>query len=253
MARRAPDRTVGKRRELSLDGRTVALHIRRHRQARRMNLRLDPKGDGIVLTLPTGTAEREGLSFVEAQAGWITARLAAQPPPRYIVDGAVIPLRGVDHRIAHRPGARGAVWIEDGHICVAGAAEHLSRRVTDWLKAEARRALSQRARDKAAALGRPVAGVTVRDTTSRWASCSADGRLNFSWRLILAPDHVLDYVVAHEIAHLEELNHGPRFHALVEKLTDHRAPAQAWLRRHGAGLHQFTGAPPGGPGGRAAE
>jgi len=231
---------AGIHRELSLDGRTVALHIRRHRRARRMNLRLDAKGEGVVLTLPPGTAERDGLAFVEEQAGWIATRLAAQPPAHQIADGAVIPLRGVDHRIEHQPGARGAVWVEDGYIRVAGAVEHLPRRVTDWIKAEARRELTGRSRDKAKAIGRPVARVTVRDTTSRWASCSVEGRLNYSWRLILAPDFVLDYVVAHEVAHLEELNHGPRFHALVDRLTDHRAAAEGWLRRHGARLHRFT-------------
>jgi predicted metal-dependent hydrolase len=240
MARQASGRTTEAHRELSLDGRTVALRIRRHRQARRMNLRLDPKGGGVVLTLPPGTAERDGLAFVEEQAGWIATRLAAQPAVQTIADGAIIPLRGVDHRIEHRPGVRGAVWLENGRICVAGGAEHLPRRVVDWLKAEARRELARRSREKAKAIGRPVARVTVRDTTSRWASCSADGRLNYSWRLILAPDDVLDYVVAHEVAHLEELNHGPRFRALVDRLTVHRTAAEAWLRRHGARLHRYT-------------
>ncbi|MCP4327548.1 MAG: M48 family metallopeptidase [Alphaproteobacteria bacterium] len=204
-----------------------------------MSLRLDPAARGVVLTLPQRTAEREGLDFVHDHAGWIATRVATWPPRRRFADGVVIPLRGVDHRIVHLPLARRGVWCEDGEIRVAGDGSHLPRRVADWLKREARRELADRAREKAARLGRPVIRVTVRDTRSQWGSCAANGQLSFSWRLVLAPDHILDYVVAHEVAHLAEPNHGARFHDLVADLTTDPKTAEKWLLRHGEKLHCY--------------
>ncbi len=227
------------RRVFALEDGEIALEIRRDRRARRMNLRLDAGGEAVILTLPAHAADTDGLDFVSQHADWIAAKLASQMPRRLFTAGTVIPYRGIGHRIRHRPDARGGAWLEAGEIHVAGRPEHLSRRVRDWLRAEARRELCVLARDKTAVIDRRVARVTVRDTISRWGSCTADGRLSFSWRLILAPDHVLDYLVAHEVAHLIELNHGPRFHALVARLTRDAPAAEAWLRRHGPDLHRY--------------
>jgi predicted metal-dependent hydrolase len=226
-------------RDIALGDRRVPLTIRRHRRARRMNLRIDPCGDGVIVTLPRSVPIRDGLDFVRSQAGWIVTRLATQAPRQPFVDGAVIPYLGIEHRIVHCPHRRGATWREDGRILVAGRTEHVPRRVRDWLRAEARRELGARARAKAARIDRRIARVTVRDTISRWGSCTSDGRLSFSWRLILAPEPVLDYVVAHEVAHLAELNHGPRFRTLLSELTERPATAEAWLRRSGARLHRY--------------
>ena len=226
-------------RELKIGDRALPLQVRRHARARHMTLRLTRGGDGIVLTLPRAASMREGMAFVEEKAGWILSQIAAAPDRVPFADGATIPIFGVEHVIAHVPDARRGVWQEDARLHVSGDAAHVARRVTDWLKAEAKREISARVRGLATGIDRPVARVTVRDTTSRWGSCAAGGRLSFSWRLILAPTHVFDYVIAHEVAHLAHMNHGKRFWALVDRLTPHRADATRWLNRHGESLHRY--------------
>jgi len=134
---------------------------------------------------------------------------------------------------------QGSVRVVEGTICVSGRAEHLARRVRDWLKREARAVLTDEALAKAARLGHAVKRIGVRDTRSLWGSCAASGAISFCWRLILAPDFVRDYVVAHEVAHLVEKNHGLRFWRLVATLTDEMAAARAWLKRHGEALHRL--------------
>jgi predicted metal-dependent hydrolase len=155
----------------------------------------------------------------------------------------VLPLRGVEHRIEHRKGARGAPWIETGpdvpRLCVAGEAPHLPRRVRDYLKREARRELETASRAAARALGVNIRRVSVRDQSSRWGSCSTTGVLSYSWRLILAPPFVLEYLAAHEVAHLVEMNHSRRFWRLVERICPDMTRAKAWLDAHGAGLHRY--------------
>ncbi len=224
---------------LALGDREIPLCIRHHPRARRLTLRIDPTGDGAIVTLPSGLKARDGIEFAERKADWLIDRLDSLPKPVPIGDGTEMPLRGIPHRIRHRPESRGTVWLENGEIHVAGRPEYLPRRVVDWLKTEARRELTARARDKAARIDRTVGRVTVRDTKSRWGSCSANGNLSFCWRLILAPENVLDYVVAHEVAHLIERNHGPRFWNLVRELTDETGSAKVWLRRNGDSLLRY--------------
>jgi predicted metal-dependent hydrolase len=226
------------------DGTEIAVPARRSARARRMLLRVDPSRGGPELVLPHGAKLEAAEQFAAENIGWLRARLAHLPKRVRFGDGAVVPILGRDHQIRHRPDQRGGVWrIDDPdgsvELHVAGAAEHLARRVTDFLKAEARRTITPQAKTHAAALGRRVGRVTVRDTSSRWGSCSSRGDLSFSWRLVLAPQPVLDYVVAHEAAHLVEMNHSERFWRLVEELMpDYRRPRQ-WLKRHGAKLHAY--------------
>lgn len=197
----------------------------------------------MVVTIPARTPLKEVRRFLDAHRGWLESRLARLPAPVPFAPGAVLPLCGMPHTILHAPDTRRGVWIEGRAILVSGAREHLPRRVEDWLKREARIALSERVRIHAEALGRPVLRVGVRDNVSRWGSCTAQGALSFSWRLVLAPPSVLDYVAAHEAAHLVERNHGPGFWAIVRQLDPDFEAARAWLRTHGAGLHRY-GAPP---------
>jgi predicted metal-dependent hydrolase len=124
------------------------------------------------------------------------------------------------------------VAIVDGEIRVRGEPEHLARRLRDHLVGTARNEFAHRARRLAFRIGKSVARVSVRDTKSRWGSCSGRANLSFSWRLIFAPESVVDYVVAHEVAHLAEMNHGPRFWRLVESLSPGSAVPREWLRRH---------------------
>jgi predicted metal-dependent hydrolase len=220
------------------------IEVRRHPAARRYSLRVRETSRDVVLTMPTRGSFRQARAFAERNAAWIAARLKRLLPVVPFVDGRVIPVRGVPHCILHRPGARGSVWIEpaaDGIplLCVAGGAPHIARRIADFLKREARSALAAASRRHAQALGVRIGVVTVRDTASRWGSCSATGTLSFSWRLVLAPDYVLDYLAAHEVAHRVELNHSPRFWRVVDRLTTERRRAERWLRFHGNELHRY--------------
>ncbi|MFQ5774806.1 MAG: M48 family metallopeptidase [Kiloniellaceae bacterium] len=211
----------------------------RHPNARHISLRLDGMGGGVRLVLPRRAALREGLEFAEDRADWLLDQLDALPERVPFGVGAVIPVLGEDHLIRHLPQGRRGVWREDGVVWASGFAEHVPRRVGDYLKAQARGELSSRARAKAAAIGRRIRRIAVRETRTRWGSCSSDGNLNFCWRLILAPEPVLDYVVAHEVAHLAEMNHGSRFWALTARLTPDCAGARRWLREHGDGLLRY--------------
>jgi predicted metal-dependent hydrolase len=219
------------------------VRVRRHRQARRYTLRIHSATREVLLTMPPRGSLREARDFAEKHGGWIAARLERLPRPAPFAHGTVLPLRGIDHRIVHRPGARGAVWIEGAGeqcmLCVAGAAPHLARRVRDFLKREAKHDLEAASRLAAAKLGVAVRRVSIRDQSSRWGSCSTTGVLSYSWRLILAPPFVLDYLAAHEVAHLVELNHSRRFWRLVERICPHVTRAKTWLDVHGGNLHRY--------------
>jgi len=226
------------------DGTEIAVPARRSARARRMLLRVDPVRGGPELVLPAGVKVETAEPFARENLGWLRARLAHLPARVRFADGAIVPILGRDHLIRHRPDQRGGVWrLEDPdgsvELHVSGGGEHLPRRLTDFLKAEARKAIMPLARDYAADLDRRVGRVTVRDTATRWGSCTARGDLSFSWRLVLAPEAVLDYVVAHEAAHLVEMNHSDRFWRLVERLMPDYRRHRAWLKRHGAKLHAY--------------
>lgn len=210
-----------------------------NKRARRIILRFDHGEGRIVVVLPRRATLEQGRRFALLNRGWIRDRLNLLPEPVPFWPGRSIPFLGIMHRIRHRPQGRGVVWQEDGEIHVAGRPEHLSRRVEDWLRREARREIERRARAKADLIGKRIAAITIRDPKSRWGSCSPRGQLSFSWRLILAPRQVLDYVVAHEVAHLKELNHGPRFWKLTAELTRDADGARAWLNEHGPLLHRY--------------
>jgi predicted metal-dependent hydrolase len=234
--------------EIACDGSVYPIQLRRHRQARRYTLRIQATTREVVLTIPPRGTVKEASAFAQKHGGWIAARLGRLPEAAPFTDGGLLPLRGVPHRITHRRSARGTVWTELGEngeplLCVAGQAPHLDRRIGDFLRREAKRDLAAATSRYAAALGLSFKRITVRDQSSRWGSCSTNGMLSFSWRLILAPSQVLDYLAAHEVAHLLEMNHSPRFWRLVQRICPHHQSAKAWLDAHGADLHRYG--PPG--------
>jgi hypothetical protein len=241
-------------------GESIVVGLRRLPSARRFTLRVRFAARDAVLTMPQRASLREARFFAERHAAWIAARLNRLPAVIPFEDGAVAPLRGVDHLLLHLPGARGVVWseplrrieIEHGPtieygpthaLCVAGAAEHVQRRVCDFLKREVRRDLEAAVASHTQTLGLPARGVGLRDPVSRWGSCSASGSLNFSWRLIMAPPLVLNYLAAHEVAHLVHLDHSPRFWALAHKLCSDVDRAEAWLSGQGSQLHKYGARP----------
>jgi len=233
--------------EIAFDLLVYVVRVRRHRQARRYTLRIDAASREVVLTIPPRGSLKEAREFAQKHGAWIAARLKRLPQATPFAPGVVVPLRGVQHRIVHRRGARGTVWTEQDEsgerlICVAGEAPHHNRRIADFLKREAQHDLVAASRRYAQELGVAIKRISVRDQSSRWGSCSNSGVLSFSWRLILAPPFVLNYLAAHEVAHLVELNHSPRFWRLVKRLNPDCEHAKAWLETHGTDLHRYGAA-----------
>ncbi|MBM3527986.1 MAG: M48 family metallopeptidase [Alphaproteobacteria bacterium] len=241
--------------QVAFEGAIYLVRIRRHRQARRYTLRIHAATREVVLTMPPRGSLREAKEFAEKHGGWIAARLDRLPVSLPFEHGAVIPLRGVGHRIEHRAGRRGTVWQEAGDggetlLCVAGEAPHVERRIGDFLQREAKRDLEAASRSAAERLGVRIKRISVRDQSSRWGSCSTTGVLSYSWRLILAPPFVLEYLTVHEVAHLIEMNHSMRFWRLVHSICPDAQRAKHWLDANGTELHRY-GLPDRGVGPRA--
>ncbi len=218
-----------------VQGALVAVAFKRSARAKRVSLKIDP-ARGVVITLPMRASRRAGLALLHAHEEWVSEKLEALPQALALRQGAVVPVHGQPHEIVHVEGERGGAWIENGKIFVTGQPEFLPRRVADCLKRLARQRLTAMAAETAQRGALRPRTVRIKDTRSRWGSCAPDGTLAFCWRLICAPDFVQDYVVAHEVAHLRHMNHGPQFWALTDELTPHRQTATAWLARDGASL-----------------
>ena len=221
-----------------------SIRLRRHRRARRYTLRIHPSDREAILTMPPRGTLADAKDFAQRHGGWIAARLGRLPKAAPFHPGTLVPLRGVAHRIVHRAGARGTVWTEvresgERILCVAGAPEHIERRVHDYLKREVRKDLQKASQSYAHELGVKVKRLSIRDQSSRWGSSTSAGSLSFSWRLILAPPFVLDYLAAHEVAHLVEMNHSARFWRVVGKACSHVERAKTWLDTHGNDLHRY--------------
>lgn len=220
-------------------GRTLPVVLRVSPRSQRLTMRLDAKSDSVVIVHPPGLRQREALAFVREKQGWLEARLAALPERVPFAPGATVPLLDTPHVITPAPGARRGVWAEEGRLHVSGTPEHLSRRVRDFLVKRAKAEIAPRAQRYADQVDRRVSRISLRDPRSRWGSCTSDGALSFSWRLVLAPEAVLDYVVAHEVAHMVELNHSHRFWAVVRDIAGDTRAAQDWLKAQGTRLHRY--------------
>ncbi|HEY2446264.1 MAG TPA: SprT family zinc-dependent metalloprotease [Rhizomicrobium sp.] len=231
------------RRELlRIDGRPVEIIVRLNPRARRLIVKVHPSTGEVSVVAPSRRALDHALDFARSESTWIARRLAHVPEPVDLEPGARIPYRGEEHAIARAASGPSPVWIDHNArvIRISGQSEHAPRRLLDFLKREARRVLDARALQFAERVGVKPKRITVRDTASRWGSCSTTRALSFSWRLILAPPFVLDYVVAHEVAHLRHMNHGSRFWDLVRELIGDVEKPQAWLSKNGPLLHRFA-------------
>jgi predicted metal-dependent hydrolase len=232
--------------EIRLGGELVRYRVRRSVRARRMSLRVIP-GQGLEVVLPRGATTREAAAFVRREQQWVLdalaklARRAAESVP--LADGGPLPYLGATLILRLTRGGRTTVRRSGDELrlqLMDGVA--LTAALETWYRAEARRVLSERVAVHVAALGVTPGRIAIKDTRSRWGSCSSKGNLNFSWRLLLAPFAVMDYVVAHEVAHLSELNHSPRFWATVEALCPDYRIHRAWLRSHGPDLATWPSA-----------
>ncbi|MBL9064730.1 MAG: M48 family metallopeptidase [Sphingopyxis sp.] len=216
------------------------VRVVQHAQSRRYRLVFDAARGQLRLTVPRRTNIRAALKWASEQQAWLAEQVGKAALPVIVGPGVSVPFRGIDRRIEWLPAAPRAIAMTPDALHVGGPAETVGRRVERWLKAQALDLLDRESRDIAARAGLAVGRVGVGDPQSRWGSCTAGGDLRYSWRLVMAPDHVRRATVAHEVAHLEHMDHGPAFHALVDDLHDGDvAAARSWLRREGRSLHRY--------------
>lgn len=223
---------------IKLDDPDIAVRLRRHARARRFTLRLASDGNGAVLTMPPGVPETEARRFLLRQSEWLRDAVSRQPAIVTVGAGTALPVNGHTRRIVVRRGLR-SIIVEEGSLLIVEGRGRPGPRIANWLKQRAQDRMAPLVEDYARKLGRPLTGVTMKDTRSRWGSCSGAGRVNLSWRLAMAPDEVQVYVAAHEAAHLAQMNHGPRYWATLESLMPEYEAPRRWLRQNGRRLHAF--------------
>lgn len=213
----------------------ITVMLRRSGRARRLSLRVSQLDGRVTLTLPKHAREDEGMAFLREKEDWIRSHLLRRPEELPIGPGVAIPFRGRQLQIDLADVKR--VQLQGDQLLLPRKTNTPGTAISAFLKLAARDYLAERSDHHATALGRQYHRLVLRDTRSRWGSCSSRGALMYSWRLIMAPDSVSDYVAAHEVAHLVEMNHSPAFWQVVEGLCpEYEAPRQ-WLRNNGASLH----------------
>lgn len=215
----------------------VEINIKRSVRARRISLRVSSLDGRVTLTLPRGVTDRAGLAFATEKAEWLRTHLERHGGTIAVGAGVIVPLMG--RQLAIVSGAGRSVRIENQQLIVPGPAEQVPIKLSAYLKTLARDRLASASDYYAARLGRDYSRLTLRDTRSRWGSCSAQGALSYSWRLIMAPPEVLDYVAAHEVAHLAQMNHSQVFWDQVLAIHGPYKEQRAWLRSDGTALHRF--------------
>ena len=212
--------------------------IEKNKRSRHLKLRFNKEGVPSV-TIPWWVSYRVGAQFARENEEWILKNQKKYQAPKRFKDGEVITVLGKTLIIIHQPQARRGVWIEGENLFVSGPLEHLHRRVRDFIKQKAYAVIQEKSLILAAQIGKRPTRITLRDTSSRWGSCSMQGHLNFCWKLALAPDYVLEYIIAHEVAHLQEMNHSSAFWKIVTTLTMHQADAHIWLKKNGSSLQAW--------------
>jgi predicted metal-dependent hydrolase len=226
-------------RVINIEGRNIPVRIRKNTRARRMILRIDNNINGAVVTLPSWTSEREALLMVQEKSDWVLTKLDNMPTKISFESGVQIPFLGEYHIVYHDPNQKGVVKKGENEIRLGGREEHLSRRLGDWLRKEAKIIIQPKAIEMAKKFNGKIGRISIRDTKSRWGSCAASGNLSFCWRLILTPEWVLNYVIAHEVSHLRHMNHGPEFWQTVADFNVRVDAARVWLSKNAEQLHRY--------------
>ena len=243
--RQRPKANAGSTAQTSIEGLDTPVEVRRHPSARRMTLRVSRTKRAVIVTVPMQCDLGDADQFLSRHMDWVRDRIGNLPEPAPFADGTLMPLRGIFHRLRFAGTVAATrlvepVVTEAGHeLRVNGRAVHAASHLRAWLFNEARRDLDGRVLFHAGRLGLKAKRLAIRDQSTRWGSCSTTGVLSFSWRLILAPPLILDYVAAHEVAHLAEMNHGPRFWALLRKTMPEMDAAKSWLVTRGVDLHRY--------------
>ena len=215
----------------------VEITLRQSPRARRFSLRVSRLDGRVTLSVPRGAPVSEAMAFARQQEGWIRRALAALPAKAVVTHGTLLPVEG--RKLTLAPASGRLVRVEGESLLVPGDPGQAGVRAMSFLKVLARSRLIEASDRHAATLGVCYARLSLRDARSRWGSCTADRSLMYSWRLAMAPVEVLDYVAAHEVAHLVEMNHAPAFWAIVARLMPDHAARRDWLRRHGQDLHGY--------------
>lgn len=220
-----------------VDGNRLPLIATRHRRSKRLILRFDAKSQSVKLTLPRGVSIAIAMGFVESRKGWLAKQIAEHTHVA-LDNGVMLSLWGEQVTITHT-GGRGVVRLESGQLRVPGDAEFIARRVRDFIQKETKARITTLAHASAQKLDVTIRSIQLRNTTSRWGSCSASGALSFCWRLAFAPKEVMDYVVHHEVAHLKHHNHSVRFWKTVELLCPDYERHERWLNKYGQTLWSY--------------
>jgi predicted metal-dependent hydrolase len=215
----------------------ISVQIRHSARARRLSLRISSLDGKVTLSGPPYVRERDYMAFIRDKEDWIIKNLAVMPEKTLVAAGAVLVYRGSPVTVAMA--SQRGVRIAGDAIYVARTSRSIGASIKGFLKSQARDALAHASDRYAAQLGVGYSALVLRDTRSRWGSCSSQGQLMYSWRLIMAPPDILDYVAAHEVAHLIEMNHSRAFWNVVARLYPDYEKAREWLLSHGPMLHRY--------------
>ena len=227
---------------LAKNGEKVPLRLEVNPRARRLILRIDGRNGEAVAVAPSRRKLAEAADFARTKVDWLNEKLAERPAQQSFDEGSIVPLRGQPCRITAEGTGRLAS-LEDGDpqtLRLPGAPETLPARALRYFKRAAREDLTRAVAFHADRLGVKPRRISVKDTRSRWGSCTREGNLSFSWRLILAEPHILDYVAAHEVAHMRQMNHSPAFWAEVARTCPDWQTARGWLHENGDQLHAIA-------------
>ena len=227
------------------DGKRIDIKVSDSIRANRFIMRVNQQTSEFCVSRPMWRSIDEARIFVERNVWWISEQLMKLPARVQFRHGSIVPILGKEYKISHSPKEFGNVWLKESlnnempELRVSGGSEHMARRVRDWLKKRAKDEVAYKAKKFSSLLNKEIKSVSVRDTRTRWGSCSSSGNLSFCWRLIFAPEKIVDYVCAHEAAHLVELNHSPRFWQTVHQLVGEWNSSKKWLKENGARLHRY--------------
>ena len=214
------------------------LEVKKSLRATKLSLKIDTKKHIPVLTIPPFCSEKKALKFVKEHEIWVQNALLRTPEIRKFTDGEKISLFGKEITIKHQPGQRGTI-VENDFLLVGGDVEFLHRRVKDYIKKQAKNEFWIRSKKMAELLHKPLKSISIKDTKSRWGSCSSLGNINYNWRIALAPEFVIDYLMAHEVSHLKHQDHSSEFWACVKSLCPDMEHGNAWLKKFGKNLNIY--------------
>jgi len=217
----------------------LEIKINQSSRSKKLTLKVDGKSNIPILSMPGLCSQKRAFEFVKAHLDWLEEKLSQSVAPQKFKNGDKFSLFGQELEIKHSPELRAGVVIEGGLIKVSGETGFLHRRVKDFIKKQAKDKLKKLSQEKAAILGYKINNVVIKDTKSRWGSCSSNSNINYNWRIALAPEYVTEYLVSHEVSHLKHQDHSKDFWACVKTLMPDYVQGKNWLRTKGKELYIY--------------